>query len=319
MPEQECYYNNDTGKNIPVEHHKLIPLSILAPLFVLLFSIQGISQITTSNALPVGEGKGILRVQHKVIRATDDPTNANRDLFVQALPVVGVYGISSRLSVFGVVPILDKRLLLDTPQKRIRRDSGFGPGDIRLFTRYDIYRNTASGRIFSISPLAGLELPTGSDDQRDSFGRFPQPLQRGSGSWDPFTGAVFTYTTLKWFFDLATTYQVNTEANNFKFGNEYRLDTVVKYRLFPRQLQSGVGGFFYLDLESNLIIRDNNQINGSENPDTGGTTLMVAPGLQYITRKFVFETAVQLPAHQDLNGNALENDFITTVSIRMNL
>jgi len=221
--------------------------------------------------------------------------------------------------VFGVLPVLDKRLALNTPQKRIQRDTGFGVGDMRLFSRYDVYRSSKAGRIFSISTLAGLEVPSGSDDQRDSFGRLPRPVQRGSGSWDPFAGAVLTYQTLEWFFNISTTYQINTEADNFEFGDEYRLDGVIKYRLFPRKLRSGTNGFLYADLESNFIRRDKNIVNGSADNNSGGNIWFWDPGIQYVTRKFIFEMAVQLPVIQDLNGNALENDFITTLSIRVNI
>lgn len=295
---------------------------VAGPIFLVIFAglfTEAAGQITTNNALPVGKGKGIVRVQNKIIRATGDPTDADRDLLVKAFPVVGVYGITSRLSVFGVLPVLDKSLSLDTPQQRIDRDPGFGVGDARLFTRYDMYRSSAAGHILSISPLAGLELPTGNDDRHDSFGRLPQPLQLGSGSWDPFAGIVLTYQTREWFFDVATSYQINTEANNFEFGDDYRLDGVIKYRLFPRELGPGVPGFFYLDLESNLIWQGKNTMNGSTDSNSGGTTWYGDPGLQYITQKFVFEAAIQLPLVQNLNGTALENNFITSLSIRMNL
>lgn len=287
--------------------------------FFLGSTINTFAQITTNNALPVGKGKGIVRVQNKILRATGDATNADRELLVQAFPVVGVYGITPRLAAFGVLPMLHKSLSFSTPQQSVERNSNFGLGDIRLFARYDIYRNSSPGKIFSIAPFGGLKLPTGADDQRDDFGRLPQPLQRGSGSWDPFAGAVLTYQTLEWFFDVATSYQINTKANSFEFGDEYRLDGVIKYRLFPRELRSGVPGFFYLDLESNLILEGKSTRNGMKDNNSGGTTWFVDPGLQYITRKFVFEGAIQLPVVQDLNGNALETDFITTLSIRMNL
>lgn len=291
---------------------------ILLALFSGLFS-EAVAQITTNNALPVGKDKGIFRAQYKIIRATGDPSPMDRELLVQAFPVVGVYGITSRLSVFGVVPLLDKSLTLNTPQQRIERSSEFGLGDSRLFARYDIYRSSTAGTIFSIAPLAGLELPTGQDNEDDSFGRVPQPLQLGSGSWDPFAGIVASYQTLEWFFDVATSYQMNTEANGFEFGDEYRLDGVVRYRIFPREIGPGVPGFGYINLETNLIWQDKNQINSQADPNSGGTTWFTAPGLQYITQKFVFETAIQLPVAQNLNGNALETDFITTLSVRINL
>ncbi|MEX0771501.1 MAG: transporter [Balneolaceae bacterium] len=291
--------------------------------FLILFAgllTEAAAQITTNNALPVGKDKGIFRAQLKIIRATGDPTGADRELLVQAFPVVGVYGITSRFSVFGVVPLLNKSMALTTSQQqRIKRGTDIGIGDARLFGRYDLYRSSTDGSILSISSLAGVELPTGRDDQRDAFGSLPRPLQRGSGSWDPFGGIVLTYQTREWFFDVATSYQINTEADNFEFGNEYRLDGVIKYRLFPRKIGPGTPGFFYLDLESNLILQGKNTVNGLTDDNSRGTIWFVDPGLQYITQKFVFEAAIQLPAVQDLNGSALETDYITTLSVRMNL
>jgi hypothetical protein len=78
-------------------------------------------------------------------------------------------------------------------------------------------------------------------------------------------------------------------------------------------------GFFYVGLESNLVWQGKNTVNGIVNDNSGGNTWFVDPALQYITQKFVFEAAIQLPVVQDLNGNAPKNDFITTLSIHMNL
>jgi hypothetical protein len=71
-------------------------------------------------------------------------------------------------------------------------------------------------------------------------------------------------------------------------------------------------------LESNLIWQDRNEIGGRSDPNSGGTTWFLAPGIQYVTRRVVIEGAVQLPVVQNLNGDALENDFITTLSFRVN-
>ena len=45
----------------------------------------------------------------------------------------------------------------------------------------------------------------------------------------------------------------------------------------------------------------------------------LAPGLQYVTKRIILEAAVQLPVVQQLNGMALENNVITTLSVRLNL
>jgi len=148
---------------------------LISSLFIL-FPIHAAAQITINTALPVGEGKIIVRAQHKIIRAAADPSPMDRELFVQAFPVVGVYGITGRFSAFGVLPLLHKSLALTTLQRRIKRKSDFGLGDARLFVRYDAYRRNQTGRTFRIAPFGGLEIPTGNSKESDSFGRLhPNP------------------------------------------------------------------------------------------------------------------------------------------------
>jgi len=280
------------------------------------------AQITTNMALPVTEGRGIARVQSKVLRSTGSGP-MNREVTAYAFPVVGVYGLTSDWAVFGVLPILDKNLDATIPRgpqagERVKRGPT-GIGDARLFARYTIWTHNRAGQTQRFAPLAGVEMPTGDDDASDELGRLPQPLQLGSGSWDPFVGLVFTWQTLQWQVDVSPVYQFNTEANGFEFGDEARLDLASKYRLWTNERGGRVPGFLYGNLETNLIWQGKHEIQGEDDPNSGGTTWFVAPGLQYITRRVVVEAAVQLPAAQDVNGTGLEQDFITTLSLRVNL
>jgi len=280
------------------------------------------AQITTNTALPVTEGRGIVRVQSKVLRSAGRGP-MNREVTAYAFPVVGVYGVTPDWAVFGVLPILDKNLDATIPRgpragERVERGPT-GIGDARLFARYTIWTRNRAGQTRRLAPLAGVEMPTGDDDARDELGRLPQPLQLGSGSWDPFAGLVFTWQTLQWQVDVSPAYQFNTEANDFEFGDEARLDVASKYRLWTNERGGRVPGFFYANLETNLIWQGKHEIQGQDDPNSGGTTWLVAPGLQYITQRVVIEAAVQLPAAQDVNGTGLERDFITTLSLRVNL
>jgi len=149
-------------------------------------------------------------------------------------------------------------------------------------------------------------------------GTLPATLQLGSGSWDPFAGVVATYQTLEFQVDVSASYKINTEANDFEFGDEARFDASLQYRLWPRELGSGVPAFVYGVLEANLIHKGKNRSGGVTDRNSGGTTLFLVPGLQYASKRWVFETAVQLPAVQDLNGTALEKDFIVRGGFRVN-
>jgi len=275
-----------------------------------------IAQITTNTALPVARGQGIVRLQMKYLRSTGDATAADRGVRVLAFPVVGVYGITAKLAAFGVFPILDKSLDVTMPQGRITRSTS-GLGDVRLFARYTVVQFNRRGLLMRLAPFAGLELPTGATGAMDRKGRLPRTLQRGSGSWDPFVGVVLTRQSFAWQVDISASYQFNTEADAFTFGDEVRLDMATKVRLLPRSLGHGLPRFLYVNLETNLIRQDENRVGAVVDGNSGGTTWYAAPGLQYVTRRMILEAAVQLPVVQDLNGTALENNLITTLSLRV--
>ena len=294
---------------------------IMALVWVILLA-SGVSRseagpITFSSALPVATGEFILREQVVVLRSTDDPGPKDRDLRVLAVPSVLAYGVTRDLALFGIVPYLDKtRLSTEGGQRRRRGDSGLG--DALVLSRYTIYSRDRLGETRRLAPFVGLKLQTGEDNATDSFGRLDQPLQLGSGSWDPIVGTSFSWQTFDWEFDSAVQYRFNTTANNFEFGDQARLDLSFQYRLWPRELSGGVPGFLYGILEANLIHQDNNETDGDEDPNSGGTTLFLVPGLQYVTKRWIVEAAVQLPIIQDLNGTALENDFIVRAGFRLN-
>ncbi len=295
---------------------------VLIPGITLLPTARATAQITTNTALPVARGVGIFRIQAKVLRSSGDESAMNRELNVLMFPTVLVYGITRKLAVFGILPILDKKLEskaphnISSPTGRIERAVS-GLADARAFLRYTVYQRDDHGATFRIAPFAGFEVPTGSNDASDDLGRLPRPLQLGSGSWDSFIGAVLTRQTFSWQVDVSLSYQFNSAADRFRFGDEARLDVASKVRLLPRLLGEGLPNFLYANLESNMVWHGRNKIDGIDNVNSGGAIWYLDPGLQFITRRFVIETAVQIPIVQDLNGAALENDYIFILSVRL--
>ncbi len=285
--------------------------------FITSANVSTAGPITFNSALPVSEGVGILRSQVKLVRKTGDPTAQNRDMTVTAIPVVLAYGVSPRLAIFGVLPYVDKRMDITMGTTRIHRNAQ-GLGDAMFFARYTVYQVDRPGDTFRIAPFAGLKAPTGSHSRQDAFGLLPRPLQPGSGSWDLFAGVAITRQTLDWEFDIASSYRLNTEASGFEFGDEARLDTSYQYRVLPQTLESSSSGFTYVVLESNLIWNGKNRSLNIADPNSGGLTWNIAPGLQYVTARLVLETTVQIPVVQNLNGTALESDWTWTTGFRWN-
>ncbi len=269
--------------------------------------------ITTNTALPVGENEVIVREQVVWTRASRDPAGLGRKFdAVAGVSVLG-FGLTSDLAIFAVLPTVYKQL--KTPSAR---RSVSGVGDMRVFARYVIFQQDQLGQTLRIAPFAGVEMPTGRHREKDTFGLLPTGVQLGSGSWDPFGGVVVTYATTDWQLDAVVSYQANTERDGREDGDIARADLSFQYRLWPTHLSASTEAFVFGVIEANLVHEGNQRFYGAVNPNAGGTTLFLSPGLQYAAKTFIAEASVQIPVVQDLNGAALEKDFISRVSVRLN-
>jgi len=292
-------------------------IAVLVGLFVIVTNDVLAAPITFNTALPVAKEEFLLRQQFIAMQSDDDPSGAQRDRTEILSATALVYGISNRLAIFGILPYRDIELSMDMGGTRVNR-SNSSLGDITTFGRYIFHQKNQAGRTLRLATFAGLKVPTGEDRANDNLGMLPPPLQTGTGSWDVFGGLVVTRQTLDFQFDGQLSYRLNTEANNFESGDILQMDASFQKRLWPRDLGSGVPGFLYGVLEMNMINQTKNTINGVNDINSGGTRLLVAPGLQYVTRRWIVEGAVQLPVAQNLNGSALELDTIVRAGVRFN-
>ncbi len=272
---------------------------------------------TFNTALPVGGDEFVARGLLVSSQSGDDPGTTDRDLSATSLVSVLGYGVTPRLAIFGVLPYVDKDLDLTVGGSRLSRSTS-GLGDVSLFGRYTLLQRDQPGRTFRVAPFLGVKAPTGDDNGRDALGRVPVAVQSGTGAWDAFGGVVATYQILALQLDGQISYRVNNEANGFDPGDEARLDGSLQYRLWPRTLGSGVPDFLYGVLEMNLVHRGKHEINGTTDDNSGGTTVYLAPGLQFVTKRWIVEGVVQLPVIENLNGNALESDYIVRAGVRFN-
>jgi hypothetical protein len=263
---------------------------------------------TFNTALPVAEGEWVVRAQGVYMRA-DAPMGAD----AQAYGAVGVVarGIDEKTAVFAVLPWFHKSL----KGGGSTRDSS-GIGDLRLFVRREIFRSNARGRSFRIAVFGGAELPTGRNRVSDRLGLLPPPLQPGSGSVDPFGGLIATFQTLDFEVDGQLSYQDNRRADGFAFGNVFRADASAQYRLLPRKLGSGLPHFLYATVDAGYRSNARDHAGRAPLPGTALEQFTVAPGLQYVTRRWIFEGAVELPVWQHAGRMAMKEDVTVFGGLR---
>lgn len=270
-----------------------IPVILIVAALGAVTSLAGAAPNTFNTALPVAQGEYIWREQ-LVWRERSDDGPLKRDVLVQALGSILGYGVTPKLAVFGAVSyFFNKELEVTTPVGPGERDTG-GLGDISLLGRYTLYQRDWTGRTFRVAPVFGVTAPTGEDDDHDRFGELPRPLQVGDGTWDGLGGVVATYQTLAYQVDGQMLYRENGRDDGFAHGDEARFDVSLQYRVWPGSLQglSGTPSFVYALLESNLVYRERNEIGDDTDENSGGTQWLLAPGVQYVSRKWILEGTV---------------------------
>lgn len=246
----------------------------------------------------------------------------DRDLDVLAIPAIGSYNLKTDATLSLVVPYISKRLKMRNKQgRRIILDAD-GIGDMELMGKYRFYRKDVPFGSTLAALIGGLKLPTGSDDEGDEGRRLPPPLQPGSGSVDFKVGLALGKITQHFALEGGILYDLNTEANDFRFGNVLRYDLSFQYQLFPTWPTPYTSQLnLTLELNGESVQKDRQGRNTLGN--SGGTTILISPGLQYIlTDRFLLEMSLQLPIVQNLNTNVrdgldpLKTDFSVLFGFR---
>jgi len=273
--------------------------SIVLPLAMCLASpATSAAPIATSTALPLSMGEFIVREQFVVTHASDLLAGLDRhvDRF-EARTVLG-YGFTSRLAVFGVLPV--------AKINRTPGDSDSGLGDSALFARYELFRSDSAGRTFRIAPFAGVRLPTGSAGKT------------GDGSVDVFGGVIATLASTLWVLDSQVRHDFNRKAKGFERGDSTSLETSFQYRLSPGKITLDTNAFVFGILELSANYYERNRVGGESDLNSGGFILYLTSGLQYATRRWIADLGVRTPIVNDLHGSALEPDYSILTSIRFN-
>ena len=223
---------------------------------------------------------------------------------------------------------------LMSPDGINRRGNSAGFGDVTMLGQYRFHNNAQTGT--SAAVLFGFKAPTGSTDRRDAAGElFQAEFQPGSGSWDGLFGAAFTKRTGRWSFDVSGLYYLITNGTqNTNLGDRFLFGTAVSYRLVgatgsskevelheycmqPRnQLQEHclyhanhdhsdmMKTPYTLDLvlELNGEWHDKQKIAGISDPNSGGTTVYLSPGVRVGFDRFSGFVSVGVPVINQHNG-----------------
>lgn len=255
--------------------------------------------ISVDAGLTPGEDRWILRTQLKYMQHGDDPTQMDREMEMYAVPVVLAYGLRSDLTVMARQAVMWERMSMPGGSSE---DTGLG--DFVLLAKYRALRINTPDYILGIAPTIGVEFPSGE-----------KPFT--SQTWDLAVGLYASLWKNALGVDFNVKYKVNgiehQTADDTDPGEELSLDMALAYQFsVGRDMRSSI--IPVLEFSYINIAQDN--MDGTNVPDTGETVFYFSSGVKYATSSVILEALLQIPVSQSQKGSQLEKDTGGLMGIR---
>ena len=281
--------------------------------------------IRTETAFVVGLDGAAVRTFLQTTRKTkllrdgeEIPDVLEREATIMAVPVVVPYElISNRLVVGAGIPFLDKELkLIQNGIRRTLATRGFG--DLSLFGKVQLFQRDRRKKTTRITVKGTVKLPTGDHTQTDEAGvLLPRSLQLGTGTVDVSVGMILTHIVGRAGLNADVIYGSKGETDGFAFGDALIYDIAFGYRVFPGVYKIYPSPYATVYLELNGRRMAKSRSDGRDVVDSGGHTLFLSPGFQYIPRgNLILEASLQIPVRQQLGGTQLGTDYVFRGGVR---
>jgi Putative MetA-pathway of phenol degradation len=254
--------------------NRLLYISILLLLGLTESLAQGPPIFTDTPVMLGLEGKGFRTFGRYI-------SKENVKVYVQ--PLVLPFNLTSKWQLGGIAPFINI-----APKNAGNR---FGLGDIKLFTKYQIFKKDGKGKTFRTLIKLTETIPTGNTTESPAL---------GSDSWQTALGLVNGYITLKYgiYGEIAYNFTSNDLPDNLIYNLAFAFP-LLPQKYPPQQIN------LYLEFNGNLIT-DSNQ-----------NSFFISPGIQYIAgKKLLFETGIQFPLVEEV-PEAIKTRFMYTLGARI--
>ncbi len=257
------------------------------------------SGISLDAGLTPPEDRWIVRTMGVYMRGEKDPTSMGRKMDRYTLNTVLAYGLQPKLTIILKQPVIYQEM---TTSGALSKD--VGAGDLSLLAKYGIFRRNTPEYTIGLSPIFGLEFPTGSDTFT-------------SETWDLKSGIYISLRKDALASDLNIAYNWNGFSDDGKGGvnpgDELSLDYAIAYQFsFGEEAEVAVAPV--LEMSYKNISPD--RLSGNEVANTGESVFYISPGLKFTRSSFILEALVQIPTWQEQKGSQLKRGIGFIVGTR---
>ena len=258
---------------------------------------------------------------------------------VESRVVALAYGVTNDFMISMRLPFVRRTGILEgvqedpsDPATINNRGNTSGFGDVSVLGQYRFLNNLASETQASL--LFGFKAPTGKTNLVDPFGEtFEAEFQPGSGSWDGYFGAAFSQRLAPLWGLHANVLGVltGTGTQDTNLGNRVLYNAALVYRVFgetanephshdARAAYAHAGphpgmvtkapaataphSHVALDamLELNGEWHDKQRTSGIADPNSGGNTIYLSPGLRLTVDNWSGYLSAGVPVVKEVNG-----------------
>ena len=244
------------------------------------------------------------------------------------------YGVSDAFTLGATLPYISRHdvrepeLDAGVPGVAAIGDSD-GLGDLSVYGKYRL-DDPKQHDALEWALLGGIKLSTGETDERDHEGAlFETEFQPGSGSVDPLLGLAVTRRFGSASLSASVLGVFTTEGSQdtelgdirtYNLGYAYRLGGEAPRERDAAGAEPGqpaaAGTAWDLILELNSVHRQAETIDGTKDPNSGGTRVFLSPGVRAtVDEHWSAYASVGFPISENLNGAEQETDLRAVVGV----
>lgn len=274
-----------------------------------------ITQFTSFNS--ASDAK-LLDLKNNAVDDAHGDVHSVKSLLIPS--VFAAYGVTDNLTLGIRLPYV-QRFGVRSPNEDgdvvSKQGNPGGFGGVSIFSQYRFFHT--ADNLNHLSLVVALKTPSGATHVQTNQGdRFEAHHQPSGGSWNPAVGFSFTRAMGKFSFDSSILYTVATRGSQkTDLGDTFDYNVALSYAFVGMARNN-----LFVDsnnapwtavLELNGMWQDRQKTAGVSDPNSGGNTVYISPGIRYAGGKN-WNTALSIgtPIIKDTSGYQTPPDYRIT-------